>query len=103
MNNPETIATYRTQKTQDEDKQNIKVEKPEGTFRNRNNAETTNKKPPKKTKQKKQKNKTKQNKTQHRKLYRITQTPQKTVVNPVLSKGKQLLQHRCVTQYSQVR
>jgi hypothetical protein len=46
MNNPETIATYTgsTQKTQDEDKQNIKVEKPEGTFKNRNNPETTSKK-----------------------------------------------------------
>jgi 2-methylcitrate dehydratase PrpD len=55
MNNPETIATYRTQKTQDEDKQNIKVEKPEGTFRNRNNAETTNKKTNKNQNKKKQK------------------------------------------------
>ena len=61
MNNPETIATYTgsTQKTQDEDKQNIKVEKPEGTFKNRNNPETTSKKT------NKNQNKTKQNKTQH--------------------------------------
>lgn len=65
MNNPETIATYRTQKTQDEDKQNIKVEKPEGTFKNRNNPETTSKKTNKNKNKKNQKqDKAKQNTTQ---------------------------------------
>jgi len=63
MKNPETIVTYRTQKTQDEDKQNIKVEKPEGTFKNRNNPETTSKKPNKN--KNKKKTKTRQSKAKH--------------------------------------